>query len=445
VPAARLSGGGKAAAIAQVMALRALALAVNIGTSLLTAAVLGPGGRGEQAALVLAPSFLGGLASLGLHGSLIYHLKADPARERDLLGTGILLALAAGGLAMLAGWLLEPAWLRQYSAHTVAVGRMLLLATPMIVAGWTLSGAAEARGWFGLVNGALYLQSLATLALLGALALAQHLTPTTAAAAYLLPTVPLFGYVLVRIVRRMRPRFRLRRELARRLLRYGVRLCGVDILGTLAGYTDQLVIVALLPPALVGSYAVALSAARVLNVIQAGAASVLFPSIAARDPAAILPAVAATFRMATLLTAAAAALLLLAGPPLLLLAYGERFAPALLPFRVLLLAVVAENGARLLYQAYAGAGRPELVTGFEAAAVAIALAAMLALVPALATLGAAIAVLAAALFRLAVAILGITRLLHRPVPRLVPGRQDLRLVRHLLARPRPAPGFGEAA
>jgi len=414
--------------MARVVAWRALAVAVNVATSLLSAAVLGPAGRGAQAALVVAPTFLGGLASLGLHGALIYHLKADPARGRELLGNGIVLTFCAGCLAVAVGWAAAPYWLRQYDAPTIAAGRWLLLVTPAIVMGWTLSGAAEAHGWFGLVNGVLYLQSLTTLALLGALAAAHRLTPAHAACAYLLPQIPTFLYVFARIVGRLRPVFRPSRDLAVRLLRYGVRLAGVDILGTLAGFLDQIVVVAVLPAAMVGTYAVALGSARLLGVVQAGIASVLFPSVAARETAAIVATVAAIFRIALPLFAAIAGALALAGPTLLLLAYGDGFAPAILPFRVLLLAMVVESGARILYQIPAGAGRPEVVTLCEAAAVSVLLLAMLALVPPLATRGAAVAVLCAAMVRLAGAVAAI-KWLRTPLPRLLPGAADLRLVR----------------
>jgi O-antigen/teichoic acid export membrane protein len=421
--------------MARVVAFRALATAVNIATSLLAAAVLGPSGRGEQTALAIAPGFLGGIASLGLHGALIYNLKADPARERELLGSGILLTLCAGGLAVVAGWLLEPHWLRQYSAHTILVGRLLMLVTPMIVIGWTLSGAAEARGWFGLVNRMFYVQSLATLALLGALTLLHRLTPATAACAYLLPQVPTFLVVFARIASRMRPVFRPRRDLLARLLRYGVRLAGVDLLGTLAAFIDQLMIVAFLPPGMVGTYAVALSSARLLNVVQGGVSSVLFPSIAARELGTVARTVATAFRVATLLIAALAGVLAVIGPPLLVLAYGAAFAPAVLPFRLLLLAMVLENGARILHQIYAGSGRPELVTLLECAAVAVLVLAMLALLPAFGTTGAAAAVLCGAAFRLAAAIGGLPLLLRIRLPRLLFGRADLRLIQAALSRP----------
>jgi enterobacterial common antigen flippase len=270
------------------------------------------------------------------------------------------------------------------------------------------------------------------------LALLHRLTPTTSAFAYVLPLVPMFLYVFANIARRVRPVFRLRRDLVRRLLRYGVRLSGVDVLGALSGRLDQMVIVAMLPAGMVGTYAVALSSARILTVVQGGISSVLFPSVAARETAAIVRTVATAFRMATLLIGGLAAVLALIGPSVLLFAYGEAFAPAIAPFRVLLLAMVAENGARILYQIYSGSGRPGLVTVFEGVAVTVLLLTMLALVPALGTLGAAAAVLCAACFRLMAAIAALPLLLKHDLPRLVIGWPDVRMAVALLARLRDA-------
>jgi len=423
--AERLRHAGNGTLMAKVIGLRGMAMAVNLLTSLLTAAVLGPSGRGEQAVLVLAPTFLGGLSSLGLHGALIYNLKADPAHERELLGNGLLLALTTGSIAMIVGWIIEPYWLQQYSAHTILVGRILLLVTPLIVVGWTLGGAADAYGWFGLVNRVLYLQSLATLALLGVMALLHEMTPTTSAFAYILPTIAVVGYVFAQITSRVRPVFRLRWDLVRQLLRYSVRLAGVDILNTLSGYIDQLIIVAMLPASMVGIYAVALSSARMLNVVQDGISSVLFPSVAAGKIAVVVNEVATAFRHGTVLIVICALLLALVGPSFLLFAYGAKFAPAIVPFRILLLAVAVDSGARILYQIYTGTGRPELVTIFECSAVAVLVAIMVVLVPLLGTLGASLAVLCAAGFRLTVAVGAVPLLLKIHLPRLILAPSDL--------------------
>lgn len=196
-------------------------------------------------------------------------------------------------------------------------------------------------------------------------------------------------------------------------------------------------IVAFLPPRTVGTYVVAVSSARLLTVVQSGISSVLFPSVAAGRSARVAAVVADTFRIATLLFSGLALGLGLVGPKLLMLAYGPRFADCIAPFCILLVAMVMENGARILYQIYSGSGRPGIVSFFELGAVSISLGLMLLLVPPFGTVGAAGAVLGASCLRLALAA-GALRLVlgDRHRPRLLPGLRDLRAVRAGLTRVR---------
>ena len=182
--------GGQGGTVAGVMALRTLALGVNVLTGLLTAALLGPAGRGEQAALIIAPTLLGAMSTLGLHASLIYSIKRDPEHTGDYFGTSLLLGLGAGIAGAAVGWVLVPYWLHQYDPHVIAVARLLLIVTPMQVIAPLLTGALEAFGQFGKANGTLYLQSLGTLLILLVLWLLHALTPTAAAFAYVAPAVP---------------------------------------------------------------------------------------------------------------------------------------------------------------------------------------------------------------------------------------------------------------
>ena len=184
-------------AIAQVTMLRSVSIAVNICTGLLTAALLGPQGRGELAALIVAPQILAGLATLGLHGSLIYNVKADPENERQYISINLLLTFCVGLVAMVVGWFLEPLWLTKYSSNIIELGRAFLVVTPLISASSTFTAVLEARARFVAANQSAYLQSVCTLVVLGLLIALKHLTPATAAAAYLGPSVLVFAYLAV--------------------------------------------------------------------------------------------------------------------------------------------------------------------------------------------------------------------------------------------------------
>ncbi len=424
-----LPAGSRRVAIAQVTMLRSISIAVNICTGLLTAALLGPQGRGELAALLVAPQVLAGLSTLGLHGSLIYNVKADPEHEREYIALNLLLTFCAGLVAMTAGWFLEPLWLAKYNSSIVELGRMFLIITPLISATSTFTAVLEARGRFVAANQALYLQSLCTLVVLGVLTLLKHLTPATAAAAYLCPAALTFAYLGILVGYQHSSSLRLRVQHSTRLLHYGLRIYGDDVLATLSPYLDQVVIAAMLPPAALGVYVVGLSLSRLLNVLPASAATVLFPSLAARPTQAISDTVAAAVRVLGTINAATAICIGVLGPHLLSLLYGAKFAAASAPLSILLVAGVCSNVVQLLYQLYVGSGRPGLVTIIQTLGFGVSLGSMLLLVPAYGTVGAALALLVAALVRLACVLIGIPLTLGVRVPRLILSLSDLAWVK----------------
>ena len=416
--------GGAAAIL--VIGLRSLALAVTILTGLVSAALLGASGRGVLAALLTGPAFLSGVCSMGLHAAVIYRMKEKPEDAQRYFGTALILVLAFGAIAIAIGWALTPIWLHNYDTNTIWYGRLLLITLPLTMATWTMTGAAESQGWFTFANGTLYLQNCAVLVLLGLLAWTHTITPITAAFAYAAPTVPVFIYFLIRMVRRVKPDFRVSFWHIHKLLNYGIRLYGVDLLNTFLQYSDQLIAVAILPAHLVGAYSVAQSIARLPNVISTGVSSVLFPAVAARHQSHVMEKVALSFRLVTLVSAAASLSLAIVGPSLLLLIYGPSFAPAITPMLILLVATTISNGTAILYQAYAASGRPGFVTICEALGLVTSLPLMALLAERFGADGVAAAVLIAATLRAASATAGLSLVLHASFPRLLPGTSDVR-------------------
>ena len=421
----RLRQSESASAMMSLVVFRSLALAANVLTGVLTGALLGPAGRGEQSALGLAPIFLGAVSTLGLHASLIYNVKADPTNKDRYLGNGLLLAFLAGVVATGVGWVIIPRWLAQYDAHVIHWAHVLLLITPLLVVSPLLTGALEAAGRFTVAGRVLYWQGISVLALLVIFWTLGVLSPLLAALAYFIPSVPAGLYFAWQVRQVTRPRLTSDPEITRRLLQYGLRFYGVDLFGTLSTYLDQIILVTLLRPAAVGIYLVALSLSRVLTVLQGAVATVLFPIVAARPRAGVVETVAATVRVTLALSLLLAIGLALAGPPVMLVAYGHAFAGSIVPFRVLLGEAVVSNAARILYQIYSGTGRPGTVTCIEATAVAVSFGLMLLIVPIYGATGASCCVFAASTVRLACAVGGIPLVLRLRVPRLLLVRSDL--------------------
>jgi O-antigen/teichoic acid export membrane protein len=415
----------KVGAVAHIIAIRVLALVGNVCSGLLTAAFLGPDGRGELAALIVGPSIIAPFCTLGLHASLIYNLRSDPDHSPRYFGSALILLTLASLVATGLGIVLIPTWLGHYNRDTIALARWFLVVVPLGVLSFSFNSVLEVHGRFGRANSILYVQSLTTLAILCGLAALGWLTPHTAAGAYTIMAVPTFFYLGWQALRVLRPKFTIAAPYPARLLRYGIRFYGVDILGVVAGYLDQVVIVFLLEPGAVGAYAVALSLSRVLTVAQGAVSTVLFPSIAARDVTSVVDMVARAVRVTTLMNAAGAAGIALVGPSLLLLLYGSRFNAAVAPFLILLLEAVVTSAARTLAQAFSGSGRPAAVTALEMAGVAVSLTAMLILVPIFGVVGAALATLLGGTARLLFALIRFQKVLGVRLPRLVISRMDI--------------------
>lgn len=416
---------GNVGATARIMVIRIIALLGNVGSGLLTAAFLGPDGRGEQAALMIMPSILGAVSTLGLHASLIYNVRSDPENGPRYFGNALLLCLGSSLLACLVGWAALPYFLSQYRANTIELARILLFCVPFAISSPLLTGVLEAHGQFGVANRVLYVQSLGTLVLLLLLAFGGWMTPHITAWAYISPCVPAFAYLWWQANRVIRPRPAWRGVYTRRLLDFGLRFYGVDILGGLSGYVDQAVIVFLLDPASVGAYAVALSLSRVLSVAQGAVATVLFPSVAGKDKTNVVEVVARVTRVMCVVNAVLAAGVAVAGPTLLLLLYGARFNAAVTPFLILLVEAVVTSAARTLAQAFTSSGRPGAVTTIELVGVVASIGAMLVLVPLFGINGAASATLFAGCVRLACVAGSFRSILGMRLPRLVINRADV--------------------
>jgi O-antigen/teichoic acid export membrane protein len=416
---------GNVGTTARIMVVGIIALFGNVGSGLLTAAFLGPDGRGEQAALMIMPSILGAVCTLGLHASLIYNVRNDEQNASEYFGTAIILGLISSLVACAVGWLVLPHYLSQYSASTIDLARVLLFCVPFAMVNPLLTGALEVHGRFGVANKVLYVQSLGTLVLLLVIAFSGYMTPHITAWAYIAPCVPAFLYLWLQARKVIRPTPTLKGPRIKRLMSFGLRFYGVDILGGLSGYVDQAVIVFLLDPASVGAYAVALSLSRVLSVAQGAVATVLFPSVAGREASNVVEVVARVTRVLCVVNGALAACVAIAGPTLLLLLYGSRFSAAVTPFLILLLEAVITSAARTLAQAFSSSGKPGAVTTIEFVGVAASIGAMLVLVPMFGINGAACATLFAGVVRLISVAASFHRVLGIKLPRLIISRADI--------------------
>jgi O-antigen/teichoic acid export membrane protein len=424
-----------ARAVAHSIVNRVAIQALNFCTGILTARMLHPEGRGQQAAMVLWPLFLANATALGTPSSLIFHLRRRLHLSGQLVPSALVMVTVLGAAGAAAGAVALPFWLHGYPPAIVHWAQLFLLATPLWAVQITGQAALEAMELFSLSNLVQILIPVTTLSGLLLFAGLHRLTPVTAALSYTVAIVPTSIAILALLWRnRIVGAVEVSLSACRMLLGYGVRSAPLDLLGTLALYLDQVLVVGLLTQAEMGSYVVVLSASRALLVFQASVVMVLFPRAAGKTPAEIVAMVGKPVRINTLLTGGAALTVALVGPLLLKTMYGPQYLSAVPALRVLVCEVVVQGGVVVMSQAFMAAGRPGIVSLLQGTGLALAVPLMFVLIPRFGVTGAALSLLISTCARFCLIFASFPIFLKTALPQVVPRRDDLKAVWMLVRR-----------
>lgn len=416
-------------AVTQSIASKAVILVLQAGTGILTARELGPWGRGELAAMILWPLLVASVTTLGVPSSLIYFLRHHPHQRDRLIANGFVMSLILGLAAAVATTAILPFGLHEYAPSIVRAAQWFLITVPLC--SLTLTGRAvlEASHDFSASNAIQILTPAATLAVLVAFLGLHHLNPYTAAISYIAASIPAF-WLMVRRVRRVSAWRPCRPHMAvmKQIFGYGIRSYGIDVLGTLALYVDQVLVIGLLQPGAMGSYVVALSLSRMLNLFQTSVVMVLFPKSAGRPTSEVVSITGNAVRISTMATALCAIAVCAAGPLLLKIFYGSEYAAAAGALRILVIEVVLSGATYVLAQAFMALGRPGIVTILQAIGLSLCIPLMLLLIPRWGIYGAAVSLLVSTITRLIFVLVAFRAFLKIDPPSLIPNREDLNLL-----------------
>ena len=421
----------------QTLVAQGMTMGVNLATGVLTARLLGPVGRGEFAAAgmwLLLPSLL---AMSGIQNGIVFAARREPARRAAVAGAGVLLSLAAYLPLTAIAWFALPWLMHAYGADVLYLSRVCLIAAVLNVLNVAVRQSMLAEQDFRAFNmlssgaAAIYL-----LVLVG-LAVAGLITPVTAIWAQISGTVVVLVWGALRLFRGWRGLSWRPWALLRPLTSYSLRAAPIDLVTVLTGNVDRLVLIKLVSVADFGLYAVAMSFARIVVILQTAISSVTLADLTGQGRAETEVFLHQTFRMLVLLLLLACGLVLLVDRPLLLLAYGNGFGRAVPIFRVLWADAALACIGQVLMQIYLARGRPAVASGAQVAAFVTTGLGVWLLAPPLGAIGAAIALVCGSVVRLGVLLFLLPRIgLARPSP--LPRWSDLIViaarVRPLLAR-----------
>ena len=407
-----------------------IVLALNLGTGLLTARFLGPEGRGEFAAMLLWPQFLASLLTLGLPQAITFDMVRHPEDQRGIVGVTLVMSLGLGLVAMALGVVVIPIWTGHYETGVIAMAQAAMFLAPIILIIWAVNGCLQAHGLFALYNRNLYLQPALALAGMSALALLDRITPHTAVLATVLAALPVFAVNLVWLYRVQRPSLVEPIRNGARLLRYGLRSCGIQLLNALSQQFDSIYVLGVLNPAAVGLYVVARSAAKPTMLFATAMNAVLFPKASALSTADAVDLAALAARVGIVAALLIAVPLATLGTYLIGFLYGPEFVGAARPFQILVAEGVVTAINLTLAQAFMTVGRPGVVTLLQLTSFLVGATLLVVLIPTYGIIGAATALLSAALIRLTSTLICFPAILGSRIPRLWLNPNDVRLLLH---------------
>jgi O-antigen/teichoic acid export membrane protein len=329
--------------------------ALGLVTGPVIAHALGPTGRGELAAVVVPSAVLVWILAFGMPLAASYHL--GPRSESEVLWTATAFGIVVGGPLALVLWFAGPAYLSGHSPTTILWARIFIAALPFSVGiqaalevlrrrsagpAWNAWRAAPfAITAVGLVG--LALTGRLTLASAFAVSFAGNITPALLLAVRLWATRP------------PRPSW----VTFRAMLPYAWRTATASSANSLTARLDQVVLAGTVAPAQLGLYAVAVTASSASNPLTAGISLALFGNL--REDAEVGRR-SARFRrsvVATALVSSATAVAIGALAPLLLrVAFGNGFAAAATPLRILLGGQVALDLVSAVSTGLYAEGRP---------------------------------------------------------------------------------------
>lgn len=375
-----LRGGSAASAVAHVALTSGGVLALNLVSGVLTARLLGAAGRGEMAALLLWPQFLAQVFVFALPSAVILHVRREPGCGGPVAGRALLLGLAGGMLALLAGVAAMPLLLRNADGTLLTQARWMMVFAPVGTVSMVLTALLQAHDRFHAYNFVRYAPLVITLVAIPVLHAMQMLTPLNGALAYYLPALPVYGWMLASVVRHVRPTLQGRGQ-ARSLLSFSARAYGGEAAGTLLGNLDKLVLVNLLSLPAYGVYVVVLGLSRVIVTFGASIVPVLLPRTAGRPADAVFRSTERALDVATPLLLLVAVAFWIGGAPVLALLYGAEFATEHAGLVLLSLEAVFFTIALVLTQPFLALDRPGLVTLVQAGSMVVILPAMWLLAP----------------------------------------------------------------
>lgn len=343
-------------------------------SSTLAARVLGPGGRGELAAMMALPMLLPYLSMLGGGHAVTYFTARRPDAVGRYLGTAAAAGLAASFVIAAIAWPFQSRVLWSFDASVRTSGLLFLFFVPVNTLFALPYAAFQGLGRFAEFNFIRVFPQIVYVGVLGLAWLLEQRASSFVVDSYLLGSV-LLGVPIAWALYFKRASRRLSADWdsACEMGGYGMYSMLSNLPAMANRNIDQIFIAALLPSRDLGWYAVAATWGSLLTPVVSAVGSVLFHRLAGSGEVSAQTQLRRHASLAAVVIVAASAVLYALTPFAVPVLFGVPFTPAVEPCRILVLAGAFLAFNIILSDGLRGLGRPRVIAVAESAALLLTL------------------------------------------------------------------------
>ena len=406
---------------------------------LITARVLGADGRGSVAFLTMVGFFTAQLATLGIFQADANIAAREPHLTRRLAGTSVGLAAVFGATAAGIVAVLIALFPDVGAGSDPGLIALVLAVIPFLVLQPCLDQLLRAHYLPTVSNLGMLTLPVTNVAVNGVLAAVGALTVTTAVASWVAGQLLSTLVLAIAVGRRLDGFGRFDLQLARRMLRFGIKAYSARVF-LLGNYRmDMWLLGGIAGPVAVGHYSIAVALMEILFFLPTAVMLAQRPDLVRATPAAAERGAALAVRSTLLITFVLAVAMFALAPVLCVDVFGEEFRDSIDMMRILIVGVFGVIALKLLGNALTAQRKPMLETAAAAVAFVVILVLDIILIPAHGGLGAAIgSAVGYSVAGIAVAMI-FTRALDGRLRDLVPRPRDLVWLRRRLRRRGPPP------
>jgi O-antigen/teichoic acid export membrane protein len=343
-----------------------LIFALGFVASIILARVLGPGGKGIYALIVLVPALMLKLGSLGIEAANVYLAGSKQYGIKDIISNSLFCSILLSSILISLFFGVFHLDIFKNFLGSNQINPFYLWLVVLTVPFSLLSGFLISI-FLGKENIIIYnkiniFQAIFQLIAITVFVVILKQGVFGAVISYVLGIIGLALVVILFITKFTKVTFSFNRKLLKDSTKYGLKAYFGNLTQFLNYRLDMLLVAAFLTPASVGFYSVAVGIAERLWMLPGAIATVLFPRISSlKDTEAnsLTPRIA---RHTFLIIFIFSLILALIAKPLIKILFGSVFLPSVMPLIILLPGIIALGGCKILTADLAGRGKPQFGT-----------------------------------------------------------------------------------